>query len=115
DDPATTEVEGQDTVSGDFSGLFGLTQDMGADDDGTVASLVYSLSIGQGLTDTALTSDSNAITLVMDGDDIVGQTNVDSVVTDIFRISVDNTEGNEGKVTLTQYAEIDHVGELLDD
>ncbi|WP_192576399.1 DUF5801 repeats-in-toxin domain-containing protein, partial [Halomonas lysinitropha] len=77
--------------------------------------LSYSLSIGEGLTATGLSSDGNPITLAMDGDDIVGQTTVGAEVTDIFRISVDNTEGNEGKVTLTQYAEIDHVGELLDD
>ncbi|MDW7748016.1 DUF5801 repeats-in-toxin domain-containing protein [Halomonas sp.] len=103
-----------DTASGDFSGLFGLTQDEGADDDGTPAALSYSLSIGAGLAATGLTSDGNDITLAMDGDDIVGQTTVDAVVTDIFRISVDNTADNEGEVTLTQYAEIDHLPEDVD-
>lgn len=112
---ADTIGDASDTESGDFSVLLELTQDMGADDNGTPASLAYSLSIGDGMADTGLASDGNPITLVMDNGDIVGQTEVGGVVTAIFRIGVDNTAGNEGRVTLTQYAEIDHTDELADD
>lgn len=111
---ADTIGDDSDTESDDFSVLFELTQDMGADDNGTPASLAYSLSIGDGMADTGLASDGNSITLVMDNGDIVGQTTVGDVVTDIFRIGVDKTVGNEGRVTLTQYAEIDHTDELAD-
>jgi len=99
-----------DTDSDSFAGLFSLTSAMGADDDGTAPALAYSLSIGAGLADTGLTSDGLAITLAMDGNDIVGSTTNGA----IFRISVSNVQGSAGEVTLTQYAEIDHVGEDLD-
>jgi Ca2+-binding RTX toxin-like protein len=48
--------------------------------------------------------------LALDGNDIVGSTTNGA----IFRISVSNVQGSAGNVTLTQYAEIDHVGEGLD-
>lgn len=96
-----------DTATGSFAAAFGLTQDMGADDGGTTATLQYSLSVGQGMEDTGLTSNDNAISLEMEGDDIVGKAGEEV----IFRISVDT----DGLVTLTQYAEIDHLPEEIDE
>ena len=96
-----------DTATGSFAAAFGLTQNMGADDGGTAATLQYSLSVGAGMEDTGLTSNDNDITLAMEGDDIVGRAGGETV----FRISVDA----EGMVTLTQYAEIDHLPEDIDE
>jgi T1SS-143 domain-containing protein len=96
-----------DTATGSFAAAFGLTQNMGADDGGTAATLQYSLSVGAGMEDTGLTSNDNDITLAMEGDDIVGTAGGETV----FRISVDA----EGMVTLTQYAEIDHLPEDIDE
>ncbi|MCC4119173.1 DUF5801 domain-containing protein, partial [Aromatoleum toluclasticum] len=79
--------------------------DMGADDDGAVSPLSYSLSVTT--TATGLTSDGDAITVAKVGNDIVGSTTAG----DIFRISVNAATG---EVTLTQYAEIDHLPEDVD-
>ncbi len=93
-----------DTDSGSFANLFTLTSNMGADDDGTIPTLSYSLSVATAA--TALTSDGLAITVAKVGDDIIGSTTSG----DIFKISVNGT----GTVTLTQYAEIDHLPEDVD-
>jgi|GEM_PF-2970450 len=110
DNPETPEVEGQNTASASFAGLFTLTYTVGADEPAT-ESVAYSLSIGEEMEDTGLTSGGNAITLAMNGNDIVGSTTVGegegATITPIFRVSVDA----DGVVTLTQYARIDHVGE----
>ncbi len=93
-----------DTDSGSFANLFTLTSNMGADDDGTAPTLGYSLSVATAA--TGLTSDGLAISVAKVGDDIVGSTTTG----DIFKISVDAS----GTVTLTQYAEIDHLPEDVD-
>ena len=104
-----------DTASASFAGFFSLTSSVGADEPGTEAALDFRLSIGE-MAETGLTSQGNPITLAMDGNDIVGSTTVgtgeDAVTTPIFRISVDEATG---VVTLTQYAQLDHVGESDDD
>ncbi|MCC4117519.1 retention module-containing protein, partial [Aromatoleum toluclasticum] len=61
-----------DTDSGSFTALFSVTPDMGADDDGAVSPLSYSLSVTT--TATGLTSDGDAITVAKVGNDIVGST-----------------------------------------
>jgi VCBS repeat-containing protein len=98
-------------ASASFAGFFALNSSVGADEPGTAPALAFSLSIGE-IADTGLTSESNPITLAMDGNDIVGSTTVgtgeDAIITPIFRISVDEATG---VVTLTQYAQLDHVGE----
>lgn len=103
-----------DIASASFAGFFALTSSVGADEPGTQPTKVFSLSIGE-MTHTGLTSEGNAITLAMDGNDIVGSTTVgtgeDAITTPIFRISVDEATGI---VTLTQYAQLDHIGEGAD-
>ena len=100
-----------DTASASFAGFFALNASVGADEPGTDPALAFSLSIGE-IADTGLTSEGNPITLAMDGNDIVGSATVgtgeDAITTPIFRISVDEATGI---VTLTQYAQLDHVGE----
>ena len=103
---ADTIGAASDTDSGFFNDLFEITSSaMGADDDGTVSSLSYSLSVTTAA--TGLTSDGLAITVAMDGNDVVGST----VNGAIFRVHVDAATG---EVTLTQYAEIDHLPETVD-
>jgi large repetitive protein len=93
-----------------FAGLFTITANAGADLAGSVQAVDYLLAIGEGKATTGLTSNGSAITLVMDGADIVGRIAADGGTTDIFRVSVDG----DGKVTLTQYAQVDHLPEDLD-
>ncbi len=98
-----------DTASGDFSVLFNLQSNMGADvDGGTPPSMSYSLSVGEGKAETGLTSNGVAVVLVKDpvSGDIVGLAGE----VPVFTISV-NAE--TGRVTLTQHAELDHTGEDL--
>ncbi|WP_299978465.1 retention module-containing protein, partial [Desulfobacula sp.] len=61
-----------DTASDSFASLFTLTQDMGADDDGTAASLGYTLSVTTAA--TGLTSDGEDINVALVGNNIVGST-----------------------------------------
>lgn len=110
---ADTIGEDSDTASADFSELFTLDYSVGADEEGTEPALSYSLSVGAENGYTGLASGGLAITLSMDGNDIVGSTTQygdysAQITTPIFRISV-NAE--TGEVTLTQYAQIDHAGE----
>ncbi|MBF7730857.1 DUF5801 repeats-in-toxin domain-containing protein, partial [Pseudomonas sp. N040] len=84
--------------------LAAVTPTYGADGAGSTVLSGYTLTIDQAVTD--LTSDGKAISLSMDGNDVVGSTEDGAV----FRISVDET----GEVTLTQYAELDHLPESLD-
>ncbi len=88
-----------------FGGLFTLTQNMGADQGGTPASLNYELSFSN--SSTGLTSNGEDITLVNNNGVIEGRT---SLSEPIFTISVDGS----GNVTLIQNIKIDHVGEELD-
>jgi uncharacterized UPF0146 family protein len=88
-----------------FGGLFTLTQNMGADQGGTPASLNYELSFSNSA--TGLTSNGEDITLVNNNGVIEGRT---SLSEPIFTISVDGS----GNVTLIQNIKIDHVGEELD-
>lgn len=108
---AETIGDAYDFASASFAGFFAQTSSVGADAPGTAPALAFGLSIGE-IADTGLTSESNPITLAMDGNDIVGSTTVgtgeDAITTPIFRISVDEATG---VVTLTQYAQLDHVGE----
>ena len=104
---AETIGDNSDTASGSFAAAFSLTQDMGADDGGTAATLQYSLSVAADMENSGLKSNGADITLEMDGDDIVGKAGGDN----IFRISV-NTDG---LVTLTQYAQLDHLPEDVDE
>ena len=97
--------EGEDTASGSFAGLFTVTSDGGA--DGGDHSVSYSLSIGEGKADTGLSSGGVAIVLSLNGGVIEGW--ADDLK--VFSIAVDG----DGEVTLTQYAPLDHSGELDDE
>jgi T1SS-143 domain-containing protein len=101
---ADTIDAASDTDSGSFAGLFTLTSDMGADDDGSVSDLSYALSVTNAV--SGLSSDGEAITLAMNNGVIEGSTSAGV----IFEISVDAS----GNVQLTQHEVIDHVGEALD-
>ena len=104
DDPNTSVIEGQDSVSADFSKLFSIAErDPGSDGERSFE-LTYSLGYSEGV-ETGLSSAGQAITLADDDDgDVLGMAN-DQI---IFRISVNS---QTGFVTLTQYAQIDHLGE----
>jgi T1SS-143 domain-containing protein len=112
----TQDAETIDSASDSFAGLFTLTSSVGADEPGKESALSYGLSIGEEMEATGLSSGGHPITLAMDGNDIVGSTMstyqyTGVVTTPIFRISVD---ADTGVVTLTQYAQLDHVGEADD-
>jgi len=98
-----------DTDFASFAGLFSLTQDMGADGSGSLASLGYSLSVTAAGGASGLSSENKAITLSVNNSVVEGK---DTNGTLIFAISVDAVSG---VVTLTQYEEIDHLPEDLDD
>ena len=104
DDPETPVIEGQDSVSDDFSNLFSIAErDPGSDGERSFE-LTYSLGYNESI-DTGLSSAGQSITLAYDDDgDVLGMAN-DQI---IFRISVNS---QTGFVTLTQYAQIDHLGE----
>ena len=91
-----------DTASASFSGIFSVAAAPGA--DGGTPTTAYSLNVTNA--DSGLTSDGDAIVLSKVGNDVVGTADGNEV----FRISVDAN----GTVTLTQYAELDHVGEGAD-
>jgi hypothetical protein len=107
---------GFDTASASFAGLFDLDSSMGADDDGTAPSLSYSLGVTNSV--SGLTSDGLAINLYLVGTTIVGSTagSLAGVTAEntIFSLAVESTGANAGTVTLTQYAEIDHLPEDVD-
>ncbi|AXX95748.1 beta strand repeat-containing protein [Arcobacter ellisii] len=104
-DAQTEGVNVSDTASGSFATLFTLTQDMGADVDGTPATLSYALSLATGTT-TSLTSAGEAITLSMNNGVVEGK--VAGVDEPIFTVAVD---ASTGTVTLTQNGPIDHLTE----
>ena len=89
--------------------MFTLTQDMGADVDGTPATLSYALSLATGTT-TSLTSAGEAITLSMNNGVVEGK--VAGVDEPIFTVAVD---ASTGTVTLTQNGPIDHLTEVDSD
>ncbi|MDF1763606.1 MAG: retention module-containing protein, partial [Oleibacter sp.] len=97
---------GTDTDSADFSGLFTLTQGMGADDSGTAASLSYALSVTNAA--SGLTSEGLAITLSLTEDGVIEGHDSNDLL--IFSVSVDGS----GSVTLSQHEEIDHLPEDVD-
>ncbi len=116
---------GTDTASADFSGAFKITSSYGADGAGTT-NTTYALSLSGNShhddhddwdlggfgdrVDSGLESNDHAIYLYEINGVIVGSTASSShsvgLSNTIFTISVDGT----GKVTLTQYDAIDHVG-----
>ncbi|MBD9446917.1 DUF5801 repeats-in-toxin domain-containing protein [Rhizobium sp. RHZ01] len=118
-------VGGTDTASADFSGAFKITSSYGADGAGTT-NTTYALSLSGNShhddhddwdrggfgdrVDSGLESNDHAIYLYEINGVIVGSTASSSHSVGqgniIFTISVDGT----GKVTLTQYDAIDHVG-----
>ncbi|WP_040676955.1 T1SS-143 repeat domain-containing protein, partial [Rhizobium mesoamericanum] len=118
-------VGGTDTASADFSGAFKITSSYGADGAGTT-NTTYALSLSGNShhddhddwerggfgdrVDSGLESNDHAIYLYEINGVIVGSTASSShsvgLSNTIFTISVDGT----GKVTLTQYDAIDHVG-----
>lgn len=104
DDPDTLVIEGQDSVSDDFSNLFSIAErDPGSDGERSFE-LTYSLGYNESV-ETGLSSAGQSIALAYDDDgDVLGMAN-DQL---IFRISVNS---QTGFVTLTQYAQIDHLGE----
>ncbi|MGE3300943.1 MAG: DUF5801 repeats-in-toxin domain-containing protein, partial [Arcobacter sp.] len=104
-DAQTEGVNVSDTANGSFATLFTLTQDMGADVDGTPATLSYALSLATGTT-TSLTSAGEAITLSMNNGVVEGK--VAGVDEPIFTVAVD---ASTGTVTLTQNGPIDHLTE----
>ncbi len=116
---------GTDTTAADFSGAFKITASYGADGAGTT-NTTYALSLSGNShhddhddwdrggfgdrVDSGLESNDHAIYLYEINGVIVGSTASSShsvgLSNTIFTISVDGT----GKVTLTQYDAIDHVG-----
>ena len=95
--------------SASFASLFNVTSSSGADQPAT-QSVGYTLAIGIGKEATGLTSHGQAVTLVMEGGDIVGRAPDGEGAVYVFRISVDA----DGDVTLTQYAQLDHLPESPD-
>ena len=95
-----------DTDSESFAAAFlaAATPNYGADGPGTTVVSGYTLNVTNPV--SGLTSNNLAITLAKVGNDVVGST----VAGDVFRISV----AANGTVTLTQYAEIDHLPEDVD-
>jgi len=108
-DPSDT-----DSDSGFFSGLFSLSSQYGADGAGTLSALSYSLSVTN--PNSGLSSNDLPINLYLIGGKVVGSTA--SVIGDV---NIDNTifdigvNADTGEVTLTQYAEIDHLPEDVDE
>ncbi|WP_152224797.1 retention module-containing protein [Pseudomonas sp. SCB32] len=100
-----------DSSSADFSGAFSITnQSAGADAPASAVSWSYSVHLDvAGGTASGLSSAGQAIFLYQIGNQVVGSTastqaGVDGSNT-IFGLSVDGS----GKVTLTQYHELDHI------
>ena len=97
------------TSTANFGGVFGLTQNAGADGLGTAGVLSYDLNVTNSV--SGLESHDVAINLYDIGGKIVGSTAtvVDDVTTGntIFDLAVSST----GVVTLTQYQQIDHAVE----
>ncbi|KGK40953.1 hypothetical protein LH51_18555 [Nitrincola sp. A-D6] len=100
-----------DEASAAFASFFTLVSDAGTDGPGS-ESLAYSLSVTN--SDSGLSSAGLAITLFLIDGKVVGSTAaaIGDVNTEntVFDISVDAG----GNVKLTQYAELDHVGENAD-
>ena len=94
-----------DTASASFATamLAAVTPVYGADGAGNTQLGGYTLSVDNAV--SGLSSDGLAITLAKVGNDVVGST----ANGEVFRISVNAS----GTVTLTQYAEIDHLPESL--
>ncbi|WP_018859614.1 DUF5801 repeats-in-toxin domain-containing protein [Rhizobium sp. 42MFCr.1] len=113
------ETQDADTADGktdtavsaaDFGGVFSFSSSYGADGAGKTDK-TYSLDVtGQNGRDSGLDSHGHSIHLYEVNGAIVGSTasNANDVGASntVFNITVDN----DGKVTLTQYAAIDHVG-----
>ena len=99
---AETIAAASDTATADFSGVFlaAVTPSYGADGPGAVSLKGYALTVDDAA--SGLLSNGLAVTLVKVGSEVVGST----AAGEVFRLSVDAT----GKVTLTQAAEVDHVG-----
>ncbi|MFV3304251.1 retention module-containing protein [Pseudomonas sp. NY15181] len=107
---ALTIGEASDSSTADFSGAFSITQQSsGADTPASAVSWSYSvhLDVGGG-TASGLTSAGQTIYLYQIGNQVIGSTASTQGAVDasntVFGLSVDGS----GKVTLTQYAELDH-------
>ncbi|HWT99666.1 MAG TPA: DUF5801 repeats-in-toxin domain-containing protein, partial [Terriglobales bacterium] len=101
---AKTVNGGSETVTQDFSTLFNITHNYGADTPGnTVVS--YGLTLLSGPTDSGLTSDGEHILLSISNGVVSGTTTPGGET--VFTLSIDS---NTGQVSLTQYHEIDHAG-----
>jgi hypothetical protein len=102
-----TTLTTDDTV--DLSGLF--TAAPGADGE---KPLVYSLSVASVGVDSGVddTDTGQSVYLYMDNNDVVGRVGANGAANDTgavaFRVSVDNSSGNEGKVTLDQVLSLKH-------
>jgi len=100
------------TSEANFSGVFSFSASYGADGQGSVTPLSYELNIGLGYNKyvgaSGLECDGDKVYLFKIGNDIIGSTAwKQSDVNDgnkVFQLSVEG----DGKVTLTQYKEIDH-------
>ncbi|MCL6741878.1 DUF5801 domain-containing protein [Sphingomonas sp. RB56-2] len=99
------------TVSGNFAGVFGLTQSAGADGTNTPATLGFALGVSAPGVDSLLNSHGADIHLFLIAGKVVGSTAASAGLVDagntIFDVSVDSG----GIVTLTQYQQIDHAVE----
>jgi predicted RNA-binding protein with TRAM domain len=95
-----------DSASASFAAAFLAAASGGAGADAPASTTVSGYSLAITNINSGLTSGGLAITLSMDGSDVVGSTSAGAV----FRISVDGS----GTVTLTQYAQIDHLPEDVD-
>ncbi|BAO84482.1 hypothetical protein SMCB_2254 [Serpentinimonas maccroryi] len=104
---ATTAVS--DSVSAGFAGMFASTPNFGADGAGSVQTSYAVRMLGIGL--AGFTSQGQDVQLLELDGAVFGRITVDGQERDIFSITVDG----DGVVTLTQFAELDHVGEAEDE
>jgi len=110
-DHLTIGNPGFDTATADFSGVFHTTVNYGADTPGSTSVTNYALTFLGGThngSDSGLNSDGHNIYLFNVGGTIYGSTSNSSFGVNsgntVFTVAVDGS----GKVTVTQYQEIDH-------
>jgi hypothetical protein len=102
-----------DVSTANFGGVFGLTQNAGADGLGTAGTLSFDLNVTDA--DSDLSSHGAAINLFDIGGKIVGSTAATAGDVTTGNTIFDLAVNGSGVVTLTQYQQIDHGSELTTD
>ncbi|WP_072682306.1 DUF5801 repeats-in-toxin domain-containing protein, partial [Arcobacter sp. LA11] len=108
-DDEDTIGSNSDTATASFASLFTDDSTYGADDNTgeTSKTIDYTLSVTSAV--SGLTHEGLPIVLSVNASGVI-EGNVAGILEPIFTVSVDSS----GNITLTQNAEIDHVGELVD-